>query len=303
MERTNTTMVDWIRARRFTVSVWACVFCLILGTGLAMVIGRTAPQYWIIFGGNEDPGNGQGDGQARQQMIAGGWTSEGSSFQVTWNADIGQGGAKVTNEAMAAAHAAYNEHCGSRNCIIAGFSLGNSPALQLAAEVGLAPENTYLFGAPQPATGVFHSAYTDHPLVAVWIQTFGGLFMNRPVAPGVQNFYVTRDPYANAAPQCAGPGLYALNLDGHYIISRDQANNSHIWTGPDGVINHEVDYVAPPGLPFSGSDESQLWSGCPLSGWHGDKAGEVPFPAPGGTGSEEPANPIGTEPVPPPIGS
>lgn len=292
---------DWVKRRWYGTTIAACVICLLIGTGLAMVIGRTQPgPYWLIYCGNT-----QGQGECAPDFVNGGWVAEGRFTAIQWTADISQGTARETNDAMAAGHAAYNQHCGGGNCIIAGFSLGNGPALQLAAEVGLAPENTYLFGAPQPSTGVFHNAYPDNPLVEGWFDTFSALATDRPVAAGAQAFYNTRDPYANAAPQCAGPGLFALGLDGHYVISRAEADQ-HVWTGPDGVVMHEAGYVPAPGLPSSGSDPSPLWAGCPPGGYYSPSVtpvgpGPVPFvpgsPNPQAPGSDLPGLPGGGIPT------
>jgi len=219
--------------------------------------------FWLIYGGNTDPGDGQGNGAARDQMIAGGWTSPENSYQIQWKADIGQGTATITNEAMPAGHDAFQKFCATRTCIIAGFSLGTMPALQLAAEVGLPPSLNYIFGGPEPSTGLWHQPYENNPFIEPWVQFFGNFKTNRPVPAGTQVFYDTRDPYANAAPQCGGPGLFLLTLDGHYIISRQQANE-HVWTGSDGAVMHEANYQAAPfGLPRSGSDASQPWDFCP----------------------------------------
>lgn len=242
---------------------------VLIGVGGQMILGRTAPQvFWIVFGGNQDPGDGNGGGLARQQFIDGGWVNGDNIFQVTWQADISQGTIRETDAAMVNGHAAYNQYCGGggRRCILAGFSLGNSPALQLAAEVGLSPSDTKLFGAPQPSTGAWHNQYPDNPFVEPWIKTVGQLNSDRSVPAGVEAYYDTRDPYANLAPQCSGPGLFAVSLDGHRIIRKDEADQ-HVWTGPDGVIMHEVNYVAPPGLPLSGSDPSPIWAGCELNNW------------------------------------
>jgi hypothetical protein len=162
---------------------------------------------------------------------------------------------------MAAGHAAFDEHCHVNHCIIAGFSLGNSPAIQLASEVGVSSD-LYMFGAPQPSTGVFHNPWVHNPLVQFWTDWVGGLDQNQVAPGGSSAFFDTRDPYANGGPQCGGPGWFGINIQGHYIISRGQADE-HVWTGPDGVIMHEASYVAPPGVPLSGSDPSPIWAFCP----------------------------------------
>jgi hypothetical protein len=218
--------------------------------------------FWLIYGGNTDPGDGQGNGAARDQMIAGGWTTPENSYQIQWEANLGSGNNDQVNQAMPQGHDAYARFCG-HGCIIAGFSWGTSPALQLAAETGTPPQNNYLFGGPQPSTGVWHSPYVDNPFIEPWIRFFPP-DPNRFVPAGTQVFYDTRDPYANAAPQCGGPGLFLLNVQtGHYIINRAQANE-HIWTGSDGAVMHEAGYQAAPfGLPRSGSDPQQPWDFCP----------------------------------------
>jgi hypothetical protein len=288
----STTMVDWVKQRWYGTTILAMVFCLFLGMGTAMIIGRTQPgQFWIIFGGNEDPGDGQGDGQARQQLIAGGWTDAENSFQVTWKADISQGTVPETNEAMAAGKAALNKYCGNRRCILAGFSLGSMPALQLQAETGHAADDTYVFGAPQPSPCIWHYQYQDNPAVEPYIETFGKLNPDRVAPAGIHNYFDGRDPYNNMAPQCTGPGVFGLTLDGHRIITKAEADASRRWVGTDGVLEFEV--VAPPPVS-SGADPSPIWAGCEGGDWHNtplspgpqtnpDQFGIPGLPIPGGS--------------------
>lgn len=261
-------MVDWARQRtRFQLLLAFCL-CIMIGAGMALVIGRTeAPAFWIIYGGNTDPGDGNGNGLARQQFIDGGWTSPENSFQVTWKADISSGTNQEVKDAVPAGVSAVNEFCKSRTCIYAGFSLGTMPALALSKETNHPAELTYLFGGPQPSTGIWHNQYLDNPGIQPWLGLFGQLDANQVVAQGTKNFYDTRDPYNNAAPQCSGPGLFALTLDGHRIIRKDEADQ-HVWVGTDGVEMHEANYTGPIGLPASGADPSQFWAGCELNDWH-----------------------------------
>jgi hypothetical protein len=247
----------------------AAIVSAIMVFGIGCVAGYQAQDsfgaapFYLIFGGNTDPGDGNGNGLARDQLVAGGWTTYENSYQIQWKADIGQGTATITDQAMPNAHAAFKRFCG-HGCVVAGFSLGTSPALQTQAEIGFDPSLLYLFGGPQPSTGIWHSPYTDNPFIEPWLQTFGNFKTNRLVPSGTQVFYDTRDPYANSAPQCGGPGLFLLTLDGHYIVSRNAAFGGHIWTGSDGAIMHEVNYQGgPSGLPRSGSDPQQPWDFCP----------------------------------------
>lgn len=254
--------ITWVKCHKL-ISVLTACFLVLTGCIAGMMIhdARSQGPFWLVFGGNTDKGDGQGGGMARDQLIAGGWTSAGNSFQVTWNADIGSGTAAQTDAAMGPGEDAIARFC-DNGCIIAGFSLGTSPALQLAAEAGIDAEHTYLFGAPQPSTGIWHARYVDNPFVEPWIASFAGVKPDRPVPTGTQVFMDIRDPYANIAPQCQGPGLFALTLEGHRIISKGEADASHVWTGADGAVMHEVGYTGPLGLPASGSDAPQPWAFC-----------------------------------------
>lgn len=253
-----------------TLNWFAAALALIMVFAIGCVGGYQAKDSFgqvptiLVFGGNTDPGDGNGGGLAKDQLVAGGWGSAENIYQVQWKADISQGTATQTDEAMGNGHRAFNDLCGG-GCIIAGFSLGTSPALQLASETGTLPENNYIFGGPQPSTGIWHQPYIDNPFIEPFVAGFGDFKTDRPVPAGTQVFYDTQDPYANSAPQCGGPGLFLiLDLNHHRIISRSEADASHIWTGSDGAIMHEVGYQAAPfGLPRSGSDESQPWDFCP----------------------------------------
>lgn len=280
----QTPVVDWVKKRWYGTTILMCVFCLMIGTGLAMVIGRTAPnEFWLIYGGNTDPGDGQGGGLARQQLIDGGWTTPENSFQIQWAADIANGTIQESDAAMAQGKDAIARYCGGRRCIIAGFSLGTSPALQLSAETGGNPSDNYIFGGPAPATGIWHNAWIDNQWVEPAVRTFGRLAPDRFVPAGTQVFFDVRDPYANAAPQCSQP--WALSLDGHRIIRRDEADQ-HVWTGPDGAVNHEAGYAGPDVLPLSGADPSPIWAGCFLNDWHKtpNSPGDTPTDTGGGPG-------------------
>ena len=245
----------------------AAAIAAVLVFGIGCVAGYQAQDsfgqvpFWIIYGGNQDPGDGHGNGAARDQLVAGGWTTYDNSYQVQWTANIPSNKNQV-NEAMPAGHAAVDKFCG-HGCIIAGFSWGTAPALQLTAETGTPPANNYVFGGPQHSTGVWHNPYLDNPFVEPWFNYFGPFWTDRPIPAGTQVFFDTRDPYANAAPQCGGPGLWFLNLNGHRIVGRGEAYQ-HVWVGRFGEVIHEVGYQPGPwGLPRSGSDPQQPWDFCP----------------------------------------
>ncbi|AZS12583.1 hypothetical protein HWB99_gp047 [Mycobacterium phage DrLupo] len=289
-------MVTYVKSHKI-VSLLTAVLLIAVGCMAGMVIhdARSEPVQWIVFGGNTDPGDGQGGGQAKDQLVATGWVAPENVFQVQWRADIGSGTTQATADAMPAGHDAYNRLC-QNGCIIAGFSLGTMPAIQLRAETGHPPDNLYIFGGPEQSTGLWHQQYQDNPFVQPWVQHVGKLDPNQLPPAGTHAWYHLRDPYANAAPQCSGPGLYALTLAEHRIVSRDEAN--HVWTGPDGVVNHEAGYTGPIGLPASGSDPSQPWAGCLFNDWKstpnspGDETTEGELPL-GGNGGPLPVPPGG----------
>lgn len=258
--------IAWVKLHPLVSVLTACLLIL-TGCIAGMVIhdARSQPPTILVFGGNTDKGDGNGGGAARDQLIAGGWGGPENIYQITWNADIARTSGNA-DAAMAAGHAAYNERCAD-GCIIAGFSLGSAPAIQLSDEVNQLPENIWLFGAPQPSTGIWHAQFQDNPFAEPYIAEFGDFKQDRVVKPGTHDYFDIRDPYNNIAPQCQGPGLYALTLDGHRIITRAEADASHQWTGTDGVLMFEVGYMGPVGLPASGADQSQPWAGCYANDW------------------------------------
>lgn len=249
----------------------ACLCCILVGTGLAMIYGRTQVIYWIVFGGNTDPGDGNCGGGAKDQLVAGGWASADEICQVQWKADISSGTNQEVDEAMPAGKDAIARFCddpAGAGCVYAGFSLGSMPALQLAAETGHSPDGVYIYGAPQPSPGIWHSDAVDEPVAEPFIEVVGKLDPDRLAPAGTHNYFDTRDPYNNFAPQCTGPGMFAVSLDGHRIITRQEADNSHQWVGTDGVLEFEANYTGPIGLPASGSDPSMPWANCPFGDWH-----------------------------------
>lgn len=268
---------------------------VLIGLGGQLILGRTFPTHtWLVFGGNTDPGDGNCGGMAKDQLVAGGWVDAAHICQVQWRADIGSGTVSASNDAMPAGKAALRD-CAS-DCIISGFSLGSMPALQLAAETGHPASQVYIYGAPQPSPGIWHNQYQDNPFVEPWIEQVGRLNPDRLAPAGTHNYFDGRDPYNNAAPQCSGPGLFGLTLDGHRIITKAEADGSRQWVGSDGVLEFEV--PAPPPVA-SGDDPTQIWAGCEGNDWHNtpnspggqtnpDQPGFPEFPgAPGMPGADQ----------------
>lgn len=259
--------LDWVKCHKL-ISVLTACFLVLTGCIAGMMIhdSRSDTPIFIAWGGNGDPGDGNGGGFFKDQLVAGGWAAPEDVFQVTWNAAIQQGTIQQADAAMAAGEAAWNNLCtGSRPCINAGFSLGNSPALQLTDRLGISSSNTYLFGAPQPSTGIWHNQWVDNPWIEPAVRMFGQLAPDRFVPSGTQVFFDARDPYANSAPQCSQP--WALTLDGHRVIGRGESQQ-RVWTGVDGAVMHESNYPGADVLPLSGNDPSPVWAGCYLNDWH-----------------------------------
>lgn len=255
------------------VTQWAAAaLAAILVFGIGCVAGYQAKDslgqapFWIVFGGNTDPGDGNGNGAFKDQLVAGGWAGPDQIYQVHWAADIGGGGQNQVNEAMAAGHDAYARFCGG-GCNVAGFSWGTAPALQLAAEVGLPPAQNYIFGGPQPAPGIWHAQFEDNPFVEPAIAEFGPFNPDRFVPAGTQVYFDSGDPYANMAPQCQSP-YTSFDLAHHRVPGAGEP--FLVWTAPDGSIIHEVgftDGVIPFVGPISGSYPSPWWAGCIGNDW------------------------------------
>lgn len=251
-------VTNWIAASVAAIMVFA-IGCV---AGYQAQDSFGAPPMWIAFGGNTDPGDGNGGGGFASELVRLGWTSADRVFQVQYPADVGHM-EQSTQAAMGPGADAIKKFC-NQGCIVAGFSQGTDPAVRVAAANGIQANNVYLFGGPMVSTGIWHSPAVDHPLVEFWLNTFG-FPTNTVPAAGSHFYYNSRDPYANAAPQCYGPGLYALDVGQHVVVGPDWPTKN--WVGSDGVDMHEFGYVAAPGLPLSGSDPSPLWAGCPPEGF------------------------------------
>lgn len=240
-----------------------------------IIIGRTQVQTVLAFGGNTDY-TSQG---FVDQLNGAGRSSGFKVVPVAYNADISQGQASV-NDGVAKGEAAWAENC-SGGCQIWGFSWGTEVALQLAAKEGVGGSGIQIYGAPQPASGIWHHFGLVSGIppwqVEFWINAFGsGLPTNTVVPPGTKAFMGSRDPYANMAPQCANPAaLSSMSLDDHKIFP---PGGERIWTDRFGVEMHEWQTSA---TVASGADPSPVWQGCPWFDWN--KSESFDFSNPGGT--------------------
>lgn len=316
-------MVDQIRRGAYRchcaiVKHWgqlvaAAIVIVLIGVGGQMILGRTQVTTVLAFGGNTDHSS-QG---FVDQLNSTGRSSGFKVIPVAYNADIAQGQASI-DDGVAKGQAAWNENCAS-GCEVWGFSWGTEVALQLAGKLGLGGGSISIFGGPQPATGIWHHYAVTSGVppwqVEFWLNAFGKLPTSTIPPAGTKAFFGSRDPYANAAPQCSNPSaLFALSLDDHRIFP---PGGERIWTDRFGVEIHE--WQTGPTVA-SGADPSPIWQGCPWFDWNrsgdfdgsnglpgmfppfpkqpGDALpvpGDVPLPMPGGQGplANPPALPVG----------
>lgn len=254
-------MASWLRV------VLAAVFGMLIGcaAGFLTIDSRAETETWIIFGGNTDKtadayyGQLNSTGQIREQNIV----------KIEYKADVAQMEAS-TQDALPKGVAAWNKWCShGQACQIRGFSQGSDPAIAVASAVGAPNRSTRVIieGAPQPSTGVWHHFYPDHPWVEPFLQD-AGFPTNRVPPAGSENFYDQDDPYANLAPQCLNGGAIGsmwVTLNIAHVVQNPAAHHE-VWTGPDGVINHEFNAARNP-VTVSGRDGQLL--GCPPQGWQG----------------------------------
>lgn len=257
-----TKTIEWVKCRGYSALVLACVFCLLLGTGLAMIIGRTKPTTVLLFGGNGD----HCADQFKAQLDATGRSAGYNIIRVCYNADIAQGKASAA-DGVTQGRAAWDDNCGDA-CQLWGFSWGTEPAAQLALTLGVPGSGVHLWGGPQHAAGIWHhwGVVSGVPPLQVeyWINTFGPPTNTIP-PPGTKVFFSTADPYGNAAPQCGNPAaLGALQLNEHAV---QPIGGERIWTDRFGLEIHEFDVGAYPTIA-SGVDPSPAWQGCPWFDWN-----------------------------------
>lgn len=282
----------WLKARWYGATVIGVSVGLVLGMMTAMIVGRTQPTKVLAFGGNTDNSS-----QGFVDQLNG--TGRSGGFQVipvAYNADIGQGQASI-DDGITKGKAAWEANgCASSGCQLWGFSWGTEVALQLAAQLGVPGNQIQIHGAPQPATGIWHhySVVTGIPpwQIEFWLNTFGRLPTNTIPPAGTKAFFGSRDPYANAAPQCSNPAaLSALSLDDHRIFP---PGGERIWVDRFGVEIHE--WMTGPTVA-SGSDKSPAWQGCPWFDWNHSE--DFDFSGGGVPGMYEPYPPApGQAPIP-----
>jgi hypothetical protein len=259
-------MTSWVSCHKWMSLFTACLLILV-GCVAGMVIHdvRSQGPMWIVFGGFQDPGDGQGGGGFADQLASNGWAARDRIYQVQYTADVFHMEAS-TQEAMPGGQDAYGRLC-SEGCIISGFSQGSNPAIELSIRTGHPGNRVYLFSGSEAATSIWHHYFLNDPPIEKWLQDLG-FSTNRVPKPGTKHFYHQDDVYANVAPQCSRVETiwYMIGSIGrvHHVMNPNE--NFKVWTGPDGVENHEAGGDESP-LTISGKDSPQPGYGCPPDGW------------------------------------
>lgn len=259
-------MTDWIRHRKWMSLFTACLLILV-GCVAGMVIhdARSQGPMWIAFGGFQDPGDGAGNGAFADQLASSGWAPRNRIYQVQYQANVMRM-EESTQTAMPGGVDAYNRLCDD-GCIISGFSQGTNPAIELSIRVGHPGNQVYLFSGSEPATAVWHHYLLKEPWVEQWLQSMG-FSTDRIPKPGTKHFYHQDDVYADVAPECSNVEaiIYMIGSIGrvHHVMNPNE--HFDVWTGPDGVENHEAGADDNP-LTVSGKDSPQPGYGCPPDGW------------------------------------
>lgn len=229
-----------------------CVFCLLFGSGLSMIVGRTAPPTAnVVVCGATDPNGG-----CAQVLIDIGHIPAGEPIATPWYpADMSPFGAGMTGsteQGLPGVLAAINDfHRRGFSVKVHGYSQGSDLALAAANEVHV--EAIALYGSPFPANGFFHASYIKNIAVATLLKNFGKLSTDRkiPSDTHVEAFYNEGDVYANYVPDQYDPIQIinklndTLSLDGHWLQPAGSAKC--VFTDEFGVVN----YVTPDENPFT----------------------------------------------------
>jgi hypothetical protein len=232
--------------------ILAGIATLVTGFALATPLGYAAPQptlTWILVGGHGDPTGSGIDGE----LFRLGWYPKGkiNKVQIAYLADATKGD-QSTAEGSEAILKAYNANCKTgAKCEIHAVSGGGNPAIRFANQLGLPNPNNpnfklVLHAVPNTLTGAWHSLNNQSFLDA--FDPYSASYTVKEVPrPGTEHWYNQDDYVANKAPQCFSNAalLYmagAFNSGVHRIQPKAGAHD--VWTGPDGVINHEYGAAA-----------------------------------------------------------
>lgn len=259
-------MASWVTYHKWLSLFTACLLIL-MGCVAGMIIhdARSQPPMWIVFGGYQDPGDGTGGGAFAEQLASNGWAARDRIYQVRYEANVFRM-EDSTQTAMPGGMDAYTRLC-SDGCIISGFSEGSNPAIELSIRVSHPASQVYLFSGSEPATAIWHHYFLNDPPIEKLLQDMG-FSTNRIPKPGTKHFYHQDDVYSDVAPQCSRLDAIIYMIGSIGRVHRVMNPNEHfdVWTGPDGVENHEAGADENP-LTVSGRNSPQPGYGCPADGW------------------------------------
>jgi hypothetical protein len=221
----------------------------------------------ILVGGGNDTSGDLFEGSLRPL----GWIPKNkvTIVKIGYLADPARG-EQSTADATPKIVAAYNTYClGNIKCELHGISMGTNPVIRASRQVGLPNANTkvVLHASPNPVTGAWHSLNS-----ASFVDQFDSISPSFTVKeiprPGMEHWYHQDDYAANKAPQCFNEaaivymGLVFYNGRVHWVQPKTAAHD--VWTGPDGVINHEFGAGE---NPLTVSGQSPVKPTCPTQ-WY-----------------------------------
>jgi hypothetical protein len=250
----------------------AVITALLMGFALATPLAHARPLpplTMILVGGHRDT---SGSGIEASLRVAG-WIPKSPArtnvVKIAYLADATRG-EQSTADATAKIVAAYNTNClGGNKCELHGTSAGTNPVIRASHQLGLPNGNTkvVLHGSPNPLTGAWHSVNNES--FVDFLDPFSASFTVKEFPrPGMEHWYHQNDYAANKAPQCFNNAaiLYMGVVFTRGVHLPQPKNGVHdVWTGPEGVINHEFGAAAST-LTVSGN--SPVKPTCPAEGWY-----------------------------------
>jgi hypothetical protein len=224
--------------------ILAGIATLLMGFALAAPLGHAGPlppPTWILVGGHGDPTGSGIDGE----LFRLGWLPKGklNKVRIAYLADASRG-EESTADATPKIVAAYNANClTGAKCELHAVSGGGNAAIRASHQLGLPNANTkvVLHATPNTLTGVWHSL-NSQSFVDAFDPYSASYTVKEFPRPGMEHWYNQDDYVANKAPQCSNNAalLYMAGVfnNGVHRI-QPKAGVHDVWTGPDGVINHE----------------------------------------------------------------
>jgi hypothetical protein len=246
--------------------LFALIAALLAGCALTTTLAHAKPSppvTMILVGGH---GDASGDG-IEYALRANGFIPKAASqariVKIAYLADATRGD-QSTADATPKIVAAYNTYClsGAR-CELQGVSLGTNPVIRASNQLALPNASTkvVLHASPNPLTGAWHSL-NNQSFVDAFDPYSASFTVKEFPRPGMEHWYHQDDYVANKAPQCFNDSaiLYMATVFGsrHVVQPKNAAHD--VWTGPEGVINHEFGGAV---SPLTVSGKSAVKPTCP----------------------------------------